>query len=341
MSRFKIDHLHPEFVVTAKRAIYAASLIPNYVYDATRYLSSAAVVRFYDGRSKLAALIRKDSHRIEKGLALPEPRAWFGKKVLLRLDANLQRYSEQYGLDAVCDQAVGAVAMYASSFSEADGTDQELTACVERILALRTGRPERRSEEGGVFETTRKEISTAAAVDFKSFSLFRFSIRQFTGELIDEGIIRDAVAVAMKTPSVCNRQAWRVYSLKDAASKEQVLSLQNGNSGFGHLTSHVLVVAVDLSHFEGPEERNQPFVDGGMFAMSLCYALHAAGVGTCFLNWSAGWRRDVALRKRLGLGRNEVIITLLAAGHIPEKLVVARSPRKAIDDVYRPVRGRD
>jgi nitroreductase len=91
------------------------------------------------------------------------------------------------------------------------------------------------------------------------------------------------------------------------------------------------VVVCDLRHFVTVGERNQAWIDGGMFAMSLVYALHALGLGTCFLNWSVTEDVDRKLRPHLKVTEHDVIITMLAVGHLPERFRVAHSQRKPID----------
>ena len=84
-------------------------------------------------------------------------------------------------------------------------------------------------------------------------------------------------------------------------------------------------------------ERNQCWIDGGLFAMSLVLGLHAQGLGTCFLNWSKSSPRDRAMRALLKLPPEEVIIVLVAVGHLPDTLEVARSARPPLDSVRRHV----
>jgi hypothetical protein len=47
------------------------------------------------------------------------------------------------------------------------------------------------------------------------------------------------------------------------------LSYQNGNSGFGHTVPALFVITSDMRIFEKSGERNQGWVDGGLFAMAL------------------------------------------------------------------------
>lgn len=100
------------------------------------------------------------------------------------------------------------------------------------------------------------------------------------------------------------------------------MSYQNGNSGFGHTVPALFVITSDMRIFEKSGERNQGWVDGGLFAMALVYALHALGLGACMLNWSQDHDQDDALR---------------AAFEIPDDLLVAQSPRRPVGDVFLPL----
>lgn len=45
-------------------------------------------------------------------------------------------------------------------------------------------------------------------------------------------LISRAVGLAMKSPSVCSRQAWHVYHIDDRALIDKALTFQNGNREF-------------------------------------------------------------------------------------------------------------
>jgi nitroreductase len=150
---------------------------------------------------------------------------------------------------------------------------------------------------------------------------------------VNSEAIRSAVALALRSPSVCNRQSARVRYLTDRSLLEKVLTVQGGNRGFGHQIPGVLVVTSYLGVFRGARERNQCWIDGGLFAMSLLYALTYGGVGSCPLNWSSDAAQDKALRELLGLPRDEVVIMLIAVGHLPENYRVASSPRMVLEEV--------
>jgi nitroreductase len=160
-------------------------------------------------------------------------------------------------------------------------------------------------------------------------------VRQFSDTPVDDDLIENAVSMAIKTPSVCNRQTWKVYACSDQDQKNRLLKHQNGNRGFGPMAGQILIVTSDLNLFVGAAERNQSFIDGGLFSMSLIYALHSLGLGTCCLNWSVTMERDKALRHEAGIDDSESIIMLIAVGHLPDTLSVACSPRRKTEEVLK------
>jgi nitroreductase len=197
------------------------------------------------------------------------------------------------------------------------------------------GQPEVRclGQAGGILAITRAEIHAAGKVDIESFLTSRHSIRHFDDRSVAEELIQRAVSLAISTPSVCNRQAWKARVFKDPKHKKVILDLQNGNRGFGEQIDTLIVVTCDLQSFMSVGERNEAWIDGGMFSMSLVLALHSVGLGTCCLNWSVRQEQDRELRDTIAVPEAEVIVMLIAVGHIPERLSVARSARKPLNDV--------
>jgi len=111
----------------------------------------------------------------------------------------------------------------------------------------------------------------------KSSSSLGVQSGSFSDRPVKQEIVKRAVSLALKTPSVCNRQAWFVYHIDDQSIIGRCLELQNGNSGFGHKIQSLLIIASDLKAFDTGGERYQHWIDGGMFSMSLVYALHPWG----------------------------------------------------------------
>lgn len=325
-------------VDTRRRRRGLRNLRRNFCYDLDRYVAHSATLRDAS-RVNLRSLITMDYHRIEKGLSLAEPRPGFGRDVAERLSRDLPRYVESYGSDGTTATAAVAIREYLR-FQADQGVDLgQLTDALRRAVdaverAAAVAKPTACDvPSASTLLRTRDEVHAAAQRDLLPFFESRHSVRDFADKAVPIETIRQAVAMAQRTPSVCNRQAWRVLTFEGQAATEAALACQNGNRGFRHQIQRVLVVTCDLSHFVSTGERNQAWIDGGMFAMSLIYALHSLGLGTCALNWSATRAQDQQLRKTVPIPEEDVVIMMIAVGHLPETFRVAQSPRKPLDEV--------
>lgn len=75
-------------------------------------------------------------------------------------------------------------------------------------------------------------------------------------------------------------------------------------------------------------ERNEPFVDGGLFSMSLLYALEAYGLAACPLNAMFSLSQDRQTRALLNIPDYELPVMYIAVGNFPESVPVCRSTRR-------------
>jgi len=262
--------------------------------------------------------IYKSYHGIEKGLSLRAPRVGFGVDKIAALMRKLREYRARFDPDGV-PAAVSALHRY-QAFNADHATQNRV---LETFL---TDTPDDHS--GGITPVTRDDILAATTHTGPDFFWSRHSVRQYADRPVPLDMVTAAVDMARKTPSVCNRQGARVHVFEDA---QKALDWQPGNAGFGHLASRALIVTADLQAFSGTGERNQPFIDGGMFAMSLLYTLHAQGLGACPLAWSMPAPRDRAMRRALNIPDSEVVIMMISVGHLPDTFAVATSHRMPLD----------
>jgi nitroreductase len=178
-------------------------------------------------------------------------------------------------------------------------------------------------------------IAPTDAIVLDEFITSRRSVRDFDEtRQVDPAIVVEAVRLASHTPSVCNRQAARVHEYRGHENAARILAHQNGNAGFRDQVQNVLVVTVERGLFAGASERNQRWIDGGLFAMTLVWALHGLGVSSCMLNWSMTNDRSDALRAAAGIPSSEDVICMIAIGYPPDGGVrVARSPRRPVEQI--------
>ncbi|MBW6453345.1 MAG: nitroreductase family protein [Methyloprofundus sp.] len=266
-------------------------------------------------------------HVLEKGISHPTPKNCFSLPVaenLLKLinlyDSNALKRSRQV------DVAVEVLKQYQVFSTNKNCLPKYLFDQIEELQVASDFNP-------GSISFTRESFFKKSSAAFDEFALSRFSVRDFTENNVDIDILQAAIKVAQKTPSVCNRQTAKVHILTNKKDIEHHLALQTGNRGFGHKINKLLIITSDMHFFEGPKERNQAFTDGGMFAMSLLYALHHKKIGAVTLNWAYSRVQDKALHDLSVVPQNEKVILFIGVGHVPEHFKVAVSDRRNLDEV--------
>lgn len=305
--------------------------------DVDRYLRFEHSRNRRFSREQLRSKIIKSYHGLEKGLSLAEPRPGFGKPLALTLKAQIEDYRTAFGFDDFLAAPVRVLQDYLRFQEQAGETLPLLTAFLADLAADLA----RHDGHGGTEPVTAAAIRAAASIPLSPFLEARHSVRNFSGLPVDAALLARACAMAQLAPSACNRQGGRAHCFNAPDLVRQVIGLQPGNRGFGHNAGAVIVVTGDTSAYADAGERRQAIVDASLFAMTLVYALHSLGLGTCMLAWNASPDVDDALRSAARLGDAEDVAMLIAVGHLPDVLNVPVSTRYRAGEVatlnYKPI----
>ena len=308
-----------------RRLRLAAELVANAAHDTTRYWRHS----FTQGarvRENLRARIAISLHFLEYSLSLTDAKPGHSWHKARMLAEDVMLYAARFGPDPTVEIALGTLTEYVA-FNANSGLD--LAPLVNALQALR--QLPRDDLRGGSETHTAAEIRACGKMDFLRFAEARHSIRSYAPGPVPQHAIDRAVKVAQQSPSSCNRQTCHAWIWTEPADIARVLSVQSGNRGFGHLLGGVAIITSDLCHWETAAERFQGWVDGGMFAMSFAYGLHAEGLGTVMLNWSVTRQQDRALHQLTGLPESALVITMIGFGQMAETLRVPVSQRKPIE----------
>lgn len=313
-----------------QRSMLKHKLKKEYKEDYKRYVKNTYIFAEKKDKRHFEADLIFYYHKIEKGLALSKPRLKFGKKNVYLLVDKLEDYTKSYGWDETAMASLNALSEYIA-FNQKH--NEEMPELYTKVNKLKENIPVKiMGNIGGTKYILKSEIENLN-IDFEKFTYSRYSIRNYTNEEVDNSLIENAIKIAQKTPSVCNRQSAKVHIYETDKDKNEILKFQNGNAGFGNNADKILIVTMELKDFRGIIERNQSYIDGGMYAMSLIYGLHAQGLGTCPLNLSIINDTERKLKKAANISDSEQLIMMIAVGHIPSELKVAYSPRRSINEV--------
>lgn len=189
--------------------------------------------------------------------------------------------------------------------------------------------------EGGVLgATAAREVKVDVNPENRFIDVVygRRSVRDFISAPVADADIRHAVQIAMQAPSVCNRQAVRVHRFESVAAIKAALDVQGGFGGY-NMPPKLLLVTADLNAFLFASERNQAYVDGGLFMMALLLGLQHVGLGACSLNTAMNTERANAIRKILDIPENEIFISFVAVGHYDPAVLTPKSRRVSVDEL--------
>lgn len=281
--------------------------------------------------AKLQYLILRETHVIEKGMSIKNPRKGFGQERVYKLLENFWAYTKQRNDDFLI-YPLSTVRKYIdytkSNNVQIDKIEELYNRLIDKVQSFDI------VIEAGIKNVKKEDIWSQSKINFKDFVQSRHSIRYFSSKQSpDMEMIKDALEMAQRTPSACNRQAWRVYVFEKEKTLE-LLTWQGGARGFENDIPMSILVTADLNGFLFYEP-HQAYVDGGMYSMSLIYALHSLGLGTIPLSTGLKSSKIKSLYNKFNIPRNEVPIVIIGLGCLKDEFKVAISHRKPIDRVAK------
>ncbi|WP_165826251.1 nitroreductase family protein [Rhodococcus globerulus] len=326
MARSVIRARLPEQVVVLARVARAAlDLAPAYLYDLKRYYQFSSSRGAEHHKVNLQAAITERYHSIEKGLSLPSPRPAFGAAPLRGLLDYVDIYLDLYGRDEFLDVVAGVLDEYVNFNAKVGVLPDSIPEYSRISRALEIVRMP--DHDAGIKSVDRDIVYAATnGVDLDFFTS-RSSVRQYSDEPILESEIVVATMAALKSPAVCNRQFGKIYAFTDEDTIRRLLDVQGGANGFASEIKGLAIVTTNLRAYWNAGQRNQAWVDGGLFAMSFILGLHAQGIGSVCLNWSKKPSKDQEMRLAAGIPQEDAIVMLIGFGKLREEYVVAASSR--------------
>lgn len=237
----------------------------NFKVDYSLYKEHSTIFNS-DTFTKVETSIILDYHGIEKGLLHEEIRFRFAKGRIERLQKNLKLLMEKK--ENFNSQIIVAFQLLCQYYE----VHEEANVNIEDFFTLKTYNQYKdilsdsySSDFDGVIQKKAEDFYADIAGNFSEFSNSRHSIRSFKQELIEIDIIEQVINLATNAPSVCNRQSSKVYLINEKIKVDTVLKIQGGFNGFSEKIPQVLILTSNRNCFYDIGERNQMYVDGGIF----------------------------------------------------------------------------
>ena len=274
-------------------------------------------------KDKLSTDLAIRTHAIEKGMSIGSVKVGFGKPKVKSLLRDLQRYLSLGGNKDFVSESCSVINKYIT-FNESLGADMAtvkdkfMTFCKKNEVDL--------IDKGGIYLLDKESTEAKSKSSFDVFSQSRFSVRDFGTDKISLEHIERALSIAEKTPSACNRQSWRIYVYADKTLRDKIFSLQGGCKGFWQNMQYAILICGDIRGYN-INELSQVYVDGGIYAMNLLYALHFEGVASIPLTMGHKQKTVRMIKSEMDIPENEIPVLLIGVGSYKDKYKVAVSER--------------
>ncbi|NOQ24390.1 MAG: hypothetical protein GQ564_03425 [Bacteroidales bacterium] len=311
------------------------ALIASVLIDLIIFLRRSSII-LVETEEKMLALMTYNYHTIEKGLSMKDIRYGFGQiKVNTLLDRVKKYLAKDFNVNK--SQFIASCSVLDKYYVLHEDIDFDISryfSYIDYTLIKKYAN----SVIGGAINIDSKDYFSKNKSDYENFSKSRHSIRNFSLEPIGIDKISKAVNLAKYCPSACNRQSVKVYLVNKKEEIREILRTQKGILSTSELVNQLLVITADRGYFFTSGERNQHFVDGGIFLQSLLLSLHYKEIAACPLHWSLNIKQDNKIRSIVKFSKGEKVISLIAVGNIVKNIRVPASYRKPLNEIFSVVK---
>lgn len=329
MKKYLREKLGENYILLAKYKgilMNRINLFRNFWVDLILFYKHSNVYKI-DTFEKIESKIILDYHGIEKGFLHKKIRNKFAKNRVESLLSNLMKIKKFDKSSSQIDVSKSILVKYYELHK-----DRQIDIS-EYFSELDFKNLSDAFNENPITIVSKKDYFGNVDSSFGAFSLSRKSVRSFKEDIIDDETIRKIIELSRFSPSVCNRQSSKVYFVKNYQKVQQILQLQGGLTGFLEGIHQLMLVTVDRNYFYTVGERNQFYIDGGLYLMNLLYSLHYNGIAACCANWGKEFSADRKIAKILSLKDSEKVICVVVVGYSEDEVKYTLSKRRAVSEI--------
>ncbi|WP_337878995.1 nitroreductase family protein [Rheinheimera sp.] len=282
-----------------------------------------------------SALLRRNIHRLEKGLIMQPRRASFASDYIMETVVIFERAVQQ---KSICSAELKWAADVLNSYFDFVTDTAEIAKArslfgqvwqqLSRELTEQVGDATEPGASSVPYPASALPDCPIVFADLYTLYQRRRSVRWFTKQQVDPALIRQAVNAASLAPSACNRQPYRFDLLPRPEDAAKVADLAMGTTGFAGQIPSLIVVIGDLSCYPAERDRHVIYIDASLATMQLMLALETLGLSTCPINWPDIESREKAIAQTLGLEPYQRVVMLLAIGYADPQGGIAFSQKK-------------
>jgi nitroreductase len=278
-------------------------------------------------------LLRRNIHKLEKGLVMKPRREIFGLAFLHETVVSYADCVKRLSSGAMSDGDTlewsrQVLTVYFAAVTKPHPIVQQARAIFDEAVASHDAR-----EIKPRVPFARSKVELPSFESMMQLAQHRRSVRWFDGTPVPRDVIDRAVLLAGLSPSACNRQPFRFAIFDSPELCQKIAAIPKGTPGWVHNIPCFIVIVGTLEAFDKEKDRHIPYIDGALSAMALCFALECQGVSTCCVNWPDLADTEARMAQALGLHKYERPIMCLAVGYPDMNEKVPYSQKLPLDQL--------
>jgi len=274
-------------------------------------------------------LLRRNIHRLEKGLSMRHRRPVFALDYIVETVEVYQRCiadSPPTPCDPILDWASDVLCEYFLTVTD------HPTVLKARKLFDGFYNSDKGNQKTPVLYREREGAKHGISIDrLSQLSRARRSVRWYTNDRVPRSVIDSALEVASQAPSSCNRQPFRYLFFDEPDQVQVIAKLPRGTAGFAENIPCIAAVIGDLSNFSNSCDRHGIYIDTGLSVMGFLYALETENIGSCILNWPDVEQLERKMEDQLELQKHERLVMLIAIGVPDPEGQIPYSEKSSLD----------
>ena len=269
-------------------------------------------------------LLRRNTHRLEKGLIMQPRRPVFAEDYIAETVAC---YQKCLASEELCRDELKWASDVLHSYFDVCQDTPVIAEAREKFTRL-THKIDDSQAASLPYAVTERPLADITPDQLLTLFRQRRSIRWFEPQAVNPELIRQAVDMASLAPSACNRQPFEFQLTTNPERATKLAKIAIGTAGFADNIPALIAVVGDLSAYPAERDRHVIYIDAALAAMQLMLALETLGLSSCPLNWPDIESCERRLAEQLALPYHQRPVMLIAVGHAKADGYIPYSQKK-------------
>lgn len=277
-------------------------------------------------------ILRRNIHRIEKGLTMKNRRSVFATDYIRVTVTSFCKYRETLDEEGRKNEEYQWFRDVLAKYFKLAGEHQNITSAREEFMTAID------VEVAGDVVPFVRDLETPLGCDYQDLLQLvvrRRSVRWFQQKKVNRELLEKALHVGLYAPSACNRQPFEFRIFDDPDEATEVAKLAMGVAGYEKQIPCTIVVLGKLDAYFSERDRHVIYIDASLAVMGFMMALETLGLSSCAINWPDIDSNEKAMQKKLNLEAWERPIMQIAVGYPDGEMEVPRSVKKSSKDIIQ------